>query len=326
MQSRWKPLRVAFGDWAIRMSLMALAFLSLSAGAVRAQDSWPALHVRGFSLRPRLVSDSTGLADTALSSFTNSDQTVTLLWDRDSVAEKRITFGGYAVYRSVGPYPGQATLLRRYVKQPALSFGTGDPDTATGSPSRLWTFRLRQGNVGLFVDPDSILYFILQPRLRVPVSVPPQFDTLNARAVLTGPKNGFDYFYYVTVVDTTVNGEDLTLRSDGQVGPLRPTGGPVASNLEVIRVLPNPYVFHADWDLPDKRKIRWIRLPGKCSIEVYSVAGDRVVVLQHNNPQDDGQDWDVKNGQGNDVSSGIYIWRVSTPDGRERVGRMTIVR
>jgi hypothetical protein len=51
-----------------------------------------------------------------------------------------------------------------------------------------------------------------------------------------------------------------------------------------------------------------------------------VAVLQHNNPQDDGQDWDVKNGQGNDVSSGIYIWRVSTPDGRERVGRMTIIR
>ncbi len=309
---------------ALMLSLVATAAI---APHTRAADApWPGLRLRGFALYPAFQQGTADLVDTTSANASNKDEVVTLVWDRDSLAETRPDFGGYAVYRAQGPFPTRAVLLRRYIKQPDISFGTGNVDPQTGSESRLWTFRLRQGNIGLFIDPDSIYSFDRIPFLHLPVSNPPRFDTAYVRTVLPGPKNGFDYYYYVTVVDTTINGEDLTERSANSVGPIRPTGFVVPNNLEVIRVLPNPYQFRADWDLPGARKIRFIRLPARCTIEIYSAAGDKVRVLEHNNPLDNGEDWNVKNGAGNEVGGGIYIWRISTPEGRERIGRLTVVR
>lgn len=323
LRSPWAP---AIGRLIAGLAVVAAAVVSI-ASASRADDApWPSLRVRGFALYPAIQQGTADLVDTVSANATNRDEVVTLVWDRDSLAEARSDFGGYGVYRSQGPYPGRAILLRRYIKQPEASFGTGTIDPQTGSASRLWTFRLRQGHIGLFIDPDSIYSFDRLPFLRLPVTTPPRFDTAYVRTVMPGPKNGFDYYYYVTVVDSTVNGEDLTLRSANSVGPIRPTGLVVPNNLEVIRVLPNPYQFRADWDLPGARKIRFIRLPARCTIEIYTAAGDRVRVLEHNNPIDNGEDWDVKNGAGNEIGGGIYIWRVSTPEGRERIGRLTVVR
>ena len=119
-----------------RALLLAVLLIVGGMAPARAQETWPALHVRGFALRPPFQPHSIDLVDTNTTHFYNVDQTVTLMWDRDSVAESRVTFGGYSVYRSIGPYPSLATLLRRYIKQPARSFGTGEVDSATGSLSR----------------------------------------------------------------------------------------------------------------------------------------------------------------------------------------------
>ena len=307
--------------------MLSLAAMAAIAPHTRAADApWPGLRLRGFALYPAFLTSSGDLlVDTVSANAVNKDEVVTLVWDRDSLAEARPDFGGYAVYRAQGPFPTRAILLRRYIKQPESSFGTGTIDPQTGSESRLWTFRLVQGNIGLFIDPDSIYSFERFPKYILGTN-PARFDTSYGRIVLPGPKNGFDYYYYVTVVDTTINGEDLTERGANSVGPIRPTGFVVPNNLEVIRVLPNPYQFRADWDLPGARKIRFIRLPARCTIEIYSVAGDKVRVLEHNNPLDNGEDWNVKNGAGNEVGGGIYIWRISTPEGRERIGRLTVVR
>jgi hypothetical protein len=317
----------------LALTLSALLFVPLLNSPAAAQGGWPPLRVRGVALRPPFHSD---LRDTVLANYTNSPRTVSLVWDRDSVSEARRDFGGYAVYRSFGADTVNMTLLRRYVKRPAEKFGNGTPNPDNGSTSHLWTWldipnQNNNGKVrpyaGMFTDPDSILAF---DRELVQIGVDPAgigiFDTAYVREILTGPSNGFEYYYSVTIIDTTVDGNDLTSRAAGLVGPLVPTDAPVLNNLDVVKVVPNPYTFKSDWDLATKHKVRFIDLPTRVTIDVYSAAGDHIRTLEHNNSIDNGEDWDLKNGQGNDVLSGIYIFHLLTPDGRERIGRFTIIR
>ena len=288
------PVRQAF----VRLLLLAAAAVALTASPAwaRGKDDWPSLHVRGVALRPPCGPcdhpyfpgdarcEST---DTDTAHYCNANNNATLIWDRDPVAESRPDFGGYNVYRSHGPVASidptrtdyvQVTLLRRYIKRPEGSFGNGDVNPDNGSASRLWTFRdNRLPTAGFFIDPDSIYYFIqtLSPVINQTNGQVIRVDTVFTRQFdkyIAGPKNGFDYYYYVTYADTTVSGEDLTpLAADGSwAGPIRPTGAVVAANLDAIKVVPNPYQFHEDWDLPSRRKIRFTNLPARATISIYT--------------------------------------------------------
>jgi hypothetical protein len=313
--------------------LLLVAGTAVGAQSRRHDFPWKSLGLRGFALRPSFVAEAGSplpdVVDTSVARFYNVNRTVTLVWDRDSLAEASPDFGGYSVYRSVGPDMSQATLLRRYIKNPAASFGPGGVDPATGSSSWLWTFRREVGvrNVGLFIDPDSIYSFDRTLKAFVPAGQQePVIDTVYSRIVLAGPKDGFEYYYSVTICDTTLSGEDLTPRDANKVGPIQPTGRAIANDLDLIRVVPNPYTFKADWDFPGRRKIRFTNLPARATIEIYTAAAELVRVLDHSNTLDSGQDWDTKNGKGTEVGAGIYIYRVFTPDGHEKSGRFTIIR
>ncbi|MBI5836021.1 MAG: hypothetical protein HZB25_02140 [Candidatus Eisenbacteria bacterium] len=309
--------------------LAALLWCALAAAAVpaAAQTGWPNLNVRGFALRPLFAGD---VLDTSVASMRNYDQNAFLMWDRDTSMERqRADFGGYSVYRSIGPDTANMVLLRRYVLRPARTFGNSVRNPDNGSTSRLWTFRDdRLPGVGLFIDPDSVLSFDRIPLFSGFRNGLPQFDTSYVRSTLAGPKNGFDYFYAVTICDTTENGEDLTPRGANMVGPVRPTGAPVKDDLDQVRVVPNPYTFRADWDVVGRRKIRFTNLPVHVKIEIYTADGALLRTLEHNSASDNGEDWDVKNGQGQEVGSGIYLYRLETLDGRgrSRVSRFTIIR
>ncbi len=299
--------------------------MCLWTGWAAAAEPWPALNVRGFARRPAFNGN---VVDTSILHLRNVPQNAYLIWDRDRPSEQRRDFGGYNVYRSIGPDSAHATLLRRYILNPGRLFGDANLNPDNGAQSRMWTFRDDVlPTTGLFIDPDSILNFIRVPRftglIRSGVAI---FDTIWERRVFPGPKGGFDYYYYVTICDSTENGEDLTPRSAGMVGPLVPTGASVQNNLDVVKVVPNPYSFHADWDLPGKRKIRFTNLPERVTITIYDVVGSRVRALEHRSAIDNGEDWDLIKENGDPAGPGIYIFRLAQPDGRERIGRFTVIR
>jgi hypothetical protein len=56
--------------------------------------------------------------------------------------------------------------------------------------------------------------------------------------------------------------------------------------------------------------VHFINLPPQAKISIYTVAGDLVVVLNHSDTVHDFERWNLKNGRGKDVSSGIYMYRV----------------
>lgn len=95
--------------------------------------------------------------------------------------------------------------------------------------------------------------------------------------------------------------------------PIEPTAGPTAT-LQQVAVVPNPYRAHEAWDQAGGHEVHFINLPSRARIRIYTVSGDLVADLDHdeNLPgrQRDFARWDLKNANGRDVASGIYMYRI----------------
>ncbi len=75
-------------------------------------------------------------------------------------------------------------------------------------------------------------------------------------------------------------------------------------------VVPNPYRARSEWDSPTGHELHFINLPVEARIRIYTVAGDLVAELHHTDRVHDFERWNLKNGDGRDVTSGIYMYRV----------------
>ncbi len=93
-----------------------------------------------------------------------------------------------------------------------------------------------------------------------------------------------------------------------------------------VRVVPNPFVLQSGYETSSfERKLMFIGLPPTCTIRIFTLAGDPVAVLHHN----DGtgyEFWDLKTRSGLDVAYGLYLYVVETPDGRRARGRFAVIR
>jgi hypothetical protein len=58
--------------------------------------------------------------------------------------------------------------------------------------------------------------------------------------------------------------------------------------------------------------VHFVNLPAQSRIRVYTLAGDLVRVLEHNDPVHDFERWDLRNASGQPVVSGIYMYRVES--------------
>ncbi len=102
-----------------------------------------------------------------------------------------------------------------------------------------------------------------------------------------------------------------------------------------IKVVPNPYVVTALWELPNpysngrgERKIEFINLPPKCTIRIFTVDGDLVKTLYHENKalSNGSEPWNLQSKDNMDVSYGIYIYHVEAPEIGEFVGRFLLIK
>ena len=114
---------------------------------------------------------------------------------------------------------------------------------------------------------------------------------------------------------------------------------PVAmADMDEIRVVPNPYLVKAVWDpgiIGDfaqypEAKIQFTHLPENCTIDIYTVAGDKIASLDHN-AQWGGQnvgsvDWNLLTQEGVEAASGLFVYVVTASDGRQKTGKFAIIR
>jgi len=101
---------------------------------------------------------------------------------------------------------------------------------------------------------------------------------------------------------------------------------PEKTDMNEIRVVPNPYIVGAKWEeLQNVHQIRFMFLPPVCSINVYTVSGERVWSVQHNDYTGD-EVWNVTNRSNQALAFGVYVYVVNTPGGKKHVGKFSIIR
>ena len=72
--------------------------------------------------------------------------------------------------------------------------------------------------------------------------------------------------------------------------------------------------------------LRFVNLPERAIIRIYSASGILVNVLTHNAPAGGGEQvWNLRNRNNQFVASGVYFYHVEAPDGQTKIGRFTVV-
>ena len=98
------------------------------------------------------------------------------------------------------------------------------------------------------------------------------------------------------------------------------------ADLDRVHTVPDPYYVTNGYEVsPTNKVIKFVNLPQKAIVRIYSTSGVLVRVLEHNSNTFSGSlDWDVRNRNNQIVASGVYFYAIESGDAR-RVGRMTIV-
>ncbi|HAX62443.1 MAG TPA: hypothetical protein DCX95_07835 [Elusimicrobia bacterium] len=91
-----------------------------------------------------------------------------------------------------------------------------------------------------------------------------------------------------------------------------------AANLEESHAFPVP--FRSD----KHTKIIFTKLTSQAKIKIYTISGERVCDLQETDG--DGMlSWDVKNSDGDDVASGVYIYYIEN-NNMHKSGKVVVIR
>ncbi|MEO8233231.1 MAG: hypothetical protein ABI638_13185, partial [Ignavibacteriota bacterium] len=94
----------------------------------------------------------------------------------------------------------------------------------------------------------------------------------------------------------------------------------VTSELNKIRVVPNPYIVSSLYE-PEfgelrrepLRQIQFVNLPPECTIYIFTVDADLIKTLNHN-ATNGTEIWDLRTEGGRELAAGMYIYVVKTKD------------
>lgn len=158
-------------------------------------------------------------------------------------------------------------------------------------------------------------------------------DGVDGSGVPTGDlDNGTRYYYAVVAYDFGNNTTgDRPTQGGRNVNALQVIPLPLARNtLDNVRVVPNPYRGSADWEEWTGSgvrlgKIYFMNLPERCTVRIYTIAGDLVRTLEHNDVTFGALGWDLTGEAGVQVASGIYVYHVDAPDYGEKIGKFAVL-
>ena len=159
-----------------------------------------------------------------------------------------------------------------------------------------------------------------------------------------GLLNNFEYYYAVSAYskpDTVFPYPSQESSIAANAKTVIP-GTPPPESVGEVAVVPNPYrgdiayhQFNPPWEKPAKgrnwieqdRRIQFINLPLQCEIKIYTLSGDLVYTIKHDNPNKGFEDWNLTSSVGQAISSGIYLFTVEdTRNGDVQVGKFVIIK
>jgi hypothetical protein len=340
--------RVPFAARDLALALLGLLGLA-GPGAVRAASDFPDIPVwvrAGAWQDSSLVNANRCVGSyraPLAESLVSRPRSVAVRFLRDRRAEARPDFGGYRVYRMTNsPDSSRAVLIRRFSRNFGSDLTWSFSILDTNTLQYMCRGAVVDDSIVTFMDPDSNGQYRKVCRRRDPPDSPTgrclsPGDSVFVLVAPPGPHDGFLTWYSITYErrnTTDPDYEDLFLPDESNpsacgtpgvpstcpnlnhklrnlAGPVEPTSGPTV-NLERVLAVPNPYRGNEVWDQPGQNEIHFINLPARSTIKIYTVAGDLVREIQHNDPVRDFARWDLRNGAGRAVSAGIYVYRVES--------------
>jgi hypothetical protein len=107
------------------------------------------------------------------------------------------------------------------------------------------------------------------------------------------------------------------------------------NDLSRVHTVPDPYYVTNEFETTTLFKVlKFVNLPTKCIIRIYSSSGVLVALLEHNSDRalaennsttlGGSEDWNVRNRNNQVVASGVYFYHIEAGDARH-VGRFTVV-
>ena len=172
---------------------------------------------------------------------------------------------------------------------------------------------------------------------------------------IEGLRDGFKYWVSVTSFDT--GAADIAPLESGraQNRTFAIPGGPAPDKIGTVKVFPNPYRGDAAWDgtLPRDRYLWFVNLPDRCTIRIYTLAGDLVDTIEFNgstydateirgifdptdtrNPESDipvlsggMAAWDLISRADQGIATGLYIFSVKDhATGDTQLGKFLVLR
>lgn len=155
-----------------------------------------------------------------------------------------------------------------------------------------------------------------------------------------GLANGEFYYFAVTAYDSGYAPTGLEPLESSPVINLTRTAassGPESSQpIQEVLVVPNPYrinqnYFDQGWESGQddtQRRIDFTNLPEKCTIRIFTLAGDLVATLEHDyparSPVRHSESWNMISRNIQAIASGIYLFAVESEQGKY-IGKFTIV-
>jgi hypothetical protein len=145
---------------------------------------------------------------------------------------------------------------------------------------------------------------------------------------------GFTSHYAVTSIDTLhYTNSDYTESAINQseIVTIQPSTPP-ANDLERVHVVPNPFRGSAEWDpAPGQNRVHFVNLPAGATVRIFTSNAELVRELVQNPNANAGGTtgdlaWDLKNADGRNVVSGIYMYQVESTQGRTVKGHFVIIR
>jgi hypothetical protein len=139
---------------------------------------------------------------------------------------------------------------------------------------------------------------------------------------------GFEGSYSAGAEFKLVTNKPLTATDRYQFSTVGESITTTASDLNAIRVVPNPFVVTSGFDtVRDRHEIQFTRLPAACTIKIFTLAGDLVKTIQHDRTASGTSfaRWDLKTEFGSEVAYGVYLYHVDSAAGK-KMGKIAIMR
>jgi hypothetical protein len=157
--------------------------------------------------------------------------------------------------------------------------------------------------------------------------------------------NNVEYYYSVVAFskpDAVLNWPSLQSSINANAVTVVP-GTPPPDTVGEVAVVPNPYrgdvaynTYDPPWERPppsrqqwleQDRRLQFINLPPRCEIKVYTVSGQLVQTLVHEDASRGYEDWNLTSSVGQAIASGIYVFTVEDLETRDvQVGKFVVIK